>query len=239
MKEIIAVIRPEKWEATKKALEALDVHETVHVRVLGRGHQRGLRYLRRPTNGEYEGMEFLPKRMVTWLVPDETVRELVATVIRVNQIEVTRTRNAGFDEYDRHTPENVLALRQALAEGWPGAPMTWAFSWRALNDERERYATLRRLIPEFHDRYGDDVTFIPGAFFANAYNTRRQVNLDLHEGLARVSEIMGGGFRPKSVIAGSKEFRTTWRYRICRSPIPLARAVRMNSLEVTSIVAAR
>ena len=41
---------------------------------------------------------------------------------------------------------------QALAEGWPGAPMTWAFSWRALHDERERYATLRRLAPEFHDR---------------------------------------------------------------------------------------
>jgi hypothetical protein len=28
------------------------------------------------------------------------------SVIRVNQIEVTRTRNEGFDEYDRHTPEN-------------------------------------------------------------------------------------------------------------------------------------
>ena len=124
------------------------------------------------------------------------------SVIRVNQIEVTRTRNEGFDEYDRHTPENVRALRDALADGWPGAPMTWAFSWRALHDERERYATLRRLVPEFHDRYGDDVTFIPGAFFANAYNTREQVNRDLHEGLARVSEIMGGGFRPRSVIAG-------------------------------------
>ncbi len=124
------------------------------------------------------------------------------SVIRVNQIEVTRTRNEGFDEYDRHTPENVQALRRALAEGWPGAPMTWAFSWRALHDERERYATLRRLVAEFHDRYGDDVTFIPGAFFPNAYNTREQVNRDLHDGLARVSEIMGGGFRPKSLIAG-------------------------------------
>jgi hypothetical protein len=124
------------------------------------------------------------------------------SVIRVNQIEVTRTRNEGFDEYDRHTPENVRALRQALADGWPGAPMTWAFSWRALHDERERYATLRRLVPEFHERYGDDVTFIPGAFFANAYNTREQVDRDLHEGLARVSQIMGGGFRPGSVIAG-------------------------------------
>jgi len=124
------------------------------------------------------------------------------SVIRVNQIEVTRTRNEGFDEADRHTPENVRALRDAFAAGWPGAPMTWALSWRALFDERENYRRIRALMPEFRDRFGDDVTFIPGAYFANAYNTRDQVDRDLHDGLARVSEIMGGGFRPKSVIAG-------------------------------------
>jgi hypothetical protein len=124
------------------------------------------------------------------------------SVIRVNQIEVTRTRNEGFDEADRHTPENVLALRGAFAAGWPGAAMTWAFSWRALFDERENYRRIREIVPGFHEKYGDDVTFIPGAYFANAYNTREEVNRDLHDGLARVSEIMGGGFRPKSVIAG-------------------------------------
>jgi hypothetical protein len=124
------------------------------------------------------------------------------SIIRVNQIEVSRTRNEGFDEADRHTPENVRALRAAFAAGWPGAPMTWAFSWRALFDERENYRRIRELVAGFHDAYGDDVTFIPGAYFANAYNTREQVNRDLHEGLARVSEIMGGRFRPKSVIAG-------------------------------------
>jgi hypothetical protein len=124
------------------------------------------------------------------------------SVIRVNQIEVTRTRNEGFDEAAIHTPENVRALREAFAAGWPGAPMTWAFSWRALFDERENYRRIRALIPEFHARFGDDVTFIPGAYFANAYNTREQVDRDLHEGLARVSEIMGGGFRPRSVVAG-------------------------------------
>jgi Domain of Unknown Function with PDB structure (DUF3863)/Domain of Unknown Function with PDB structure (DUF3864) len=124
------------------------------------------------------------------------------SVIRVNQIEVTRTRNEGFDEADRHTPANVQALRAALAEGWPGASMTWAFSWRALFDDRENYRRIREIVPGFHEKYGDDVTFIPGAYFANAYNTRDQVSRDLHDGLARVSEIMGGGFRPKSVLAG-------------------------------------
>jgi hypothetical protein len=73
------------------------------------------------------------------------------SVIRVNQIEVTRTRNEGFDEFDRHTPANVEALRAAFAEGWPGAPMTWAFSWRALFDDRENYRRIREIIPGFHD----------------------------------------------------------------------------------------
>ncbi len=124
------------------------------------------------------------------------------SVIRVNQIEVSRTRDEGLDEADRHTPENVLALRDAFAEGWPGAPMTWAFSWRALHDERDNYRRIRKLAARFHDRYGDDVTFIPGAYFANAYNTREQVNRDLHEGLEKAAAIVGGGFRPGSVIAG-------------------------------------
>ena len=34
------------------------------------------------------------------------------------------------------------------------------------------------------------------------YNTREQVNRDLHDGLRRVSEIVGDGYRPKSVVAG-------------------------------------
>src|SRR4030042_3961867 len=54
------------------------------------------------------------------------------SVIRVNQIEVTRTRNEGFDEYDRHTPENIKALRAAFAAGWPGAPVAWALGWGGL-----------------------------------------------------------------------------------------------------------
>lgn len=124
------------------------------------------------------------------------------SVIRVNQIEVTRTRNEGFDEHDRHTPENVRALRDAYALGWPGAPMTWALSWQAMHDQRSNYQSARRLMREFHEKYGDDVTFIPGAYFANMYNTREQVNRDIHEALAKLPEFMGKGYRPKSLLAG-------------------------------------
>ena len=122
--------------------------------------------------------------------------------IRVNQIEATRTRTLGIDEYDRHTSQNIKALRQALTDGWPEARMTWAMSWQALHDQRDNYKQARRLVRQFHDMYNDDVTFIPGGFFANMYNTRDQVNRDIHEALERISEMMGGNFRPKCLIAG-------------------------------------
>jgi hypothetical protein len=41
------------------------------------------------------------------------------SVIRVNQIEVTRTRNQGDDEADLHTPDSLRALRESFAAGWP------------------------------------------------------------------------------------------------------------------------
>lgn len=124
------------------------------------------------------------------------------TVIRVNQIEVSRDKNAGSDERDVHTPARVIAFRDAVATGFPGAKMTWAFSWLALHDTSENYTKIRELVVGYHHQYGDDITFIPGAYFANAYNSIDQVNRDLHDGLARVGEIVGNGFRPQSVVAG-------------------------------------
>jgi hypothetical protein len=124
------------------------------------------------------------------------------TVIRVNQIEVARDRNAGLDEHEVHTPEAVIAFRNAVEAGFPGARITWSFSWLALHDTTSNYRKIRELVAGYHHQYGDDVTFIPGAYFANAYNTREQVNKDLHDGLAKVSEMVGKGFRPKSIVAG-------------------------------------
>jgi hypothetical protein len=124
------------------------------------------------------------------------------SVVRVNQIEVGRGRNEGFDERDRHTPENVEALRFAFEAGWPGAPMTWGLSWQALQDDAPNYRAIREMLVGYHRRFGDEVTFCVGGFFANAYNTRSQVNRDLHDGLAMASAIVGGSYRPRSVLAG-------------------------------------
>ncbi len=123
-------------------------------------------------------------------------------VIRVNQIEVARDKNVGEDERSLHTPSVVIKFREAINSGFPGAKITWAFSWLALHDTTSNYRKIRELVVGYQSKYGDEITFIPGAYFANAYNSTEQVNNDLHDGLAKVSEIVGNGYRPKSIVAG-------------------------------------
>ena len=87
MKEVIAVIRPEQWQETIDAAQALGLTECSHVRVMGRGKQRGLRYMR-PVNDSDDGvMQFLPKRMLSWLVPDEMTGGLIRAIVAVNKTE--------------------------------------------------------------------------------------------------------------------------------------------------------
>ena len=124
------------------------------------------------------------------------------TVVRVRQIEVSRDVAEGPDESSIHTPKEARAFREAVEKGWPGARISWAFSWLALKDQRVDYVELKKLVVLYHKQYGDEITFIPGAYFANMYNTREQVNRDLHEGLQMVSDMVGNGYRPRAVIAG-------------------------------------
>lgn len=124
------------------------------------------------------------------------------TVIRVNQIEVSRDKNVGEDERALHTPAKVIKFRKAIEAGFPGAKITWAFSWLALHDTSYNYRQIRKIVIGYHQKYGDEITFIPGAYFANAYNSTGQVNKDLHDGLARVSELVGNHYRPLSIVAG-------------------------------------
>jgi len=124
------------------------------------------------------------------------------TVVRVNQIEVTRDRNEGQDESAIHTPAAAEAFRAAIGAEWPGGAITWSLSWQALHSNASHYRDIRKLIKRYAEEFGDDVTFIPGAYFANMYNTRQQVNLDLRDGLNAVRRFMGDGYQPQSVVAG-------------------------------------
>lgn len=124
------------------------------------------------------------------------------TVIRVNQIEATRTRNLGEDESKLHTPERVIKFREAIARVFPNAKITWAFSWLALHDTAYNYRQIRKIVVGYHRKYGDDITFIPGAYFANAYNSTGQVNRDIHDALLLISKMVGNNYRPLSLLAG-------------------------------------
>jgi Domain of Unknown Function with PDB structure (DUF3863)/Domain of Unknown Function with PDB structure (DUF3864) len=124
------------------------------------------------------------------------------SVVRVNQIEVTPTRSIGEDEAADNRPELIRTRREAFERGFPGGKMTWAISWLALQDSRSEYKEARRLLASYHDRYGDEVTFIPGGYFAPMYDTREHNRVTIHKALAQVSEMAGGGYRPQCLVAG-------------------------------------
>ena len=124
------------------------------------------------------------------------------SLVRVNQIEVRRDRSIGEDETADNTLEKVRARRDAFARGCPHGRMTWGLTWLALNDQRQQYKDVRRLLAGYHDRYRDEITFNPGGYFAPMYNTREEIRRDIHDALQLVSKMVGGGYRPQSVVAG-------------------------------------
>ena len=78
MKKIEAIIRPEKLNQVKAALEAIDVRGmTVH-EVHGRGEQKGLEFINRA--GKYR-VDMLPKSLLTLVVTDEKVDAAVSAIV--------------------------------------------------------------------------------------------------------------------------------------------------------------
>src|SRR5215470_1735757 len=124
------------------------------------------------------------------------------SVVRVNQIEVTRTRNIGEDEAPANSPDHIRSRREAFARGCPTGRMTWAISWLALIDNRQEYKEARQLLASYHDKYGDEITFIPGGYFAPMYNTREETRQTIHEALQMISKMVGKGYRPQCLVAG-------------------------------------
>lgn len=99
MKEVMAIIRINMMNKTKKALSEADISSfTATGRVLGRG--KGLvdyRIIQGAENGHQEaisqlgqGPRLVAKRLITVTVPDDKVDLVVKTIIEVNQ-----TGNAG------------------------------------------------------------------------------------------------------------------------------------------------
>jgi len=124
------------------------------------------------------------------------------SVVRVNQIEVTPDRSIGSDEAADNSPTRIRSRREAFARGCPGGRMTWAISWLALKDSRKEYQEARHLLASYHDRYGDEITFIPGGYFAPMYDTREHIQETIHKALGLVSGMVGDRYRPQCLVAG-------------------------------------
>ena len=124
------------------------------------------------------------------------------TIVRCNQIEVSRDKNLGWAEEHMHSPEKAKQFREKIFKVAPNAKITWAFSWLALNNKSDNYVNIRKYASECVKKYGDEMTFIPGAFFPNAYNSVEQVNKDIHDALKIIEKCVGNGYRPKAIIAG-------------------------------------
>ncbi len=79
MKKIEAIIRPEKMNQVKTALEEIGaLGITVHD-VHGRGEQKGLEFVNRA--GKYR-IDLLPKTLLEIVVPDKEVQQVIDTIIK-------------------------------------------------------------------------------------------------------------------------------------------------------------
>ena len=124
------------------------------------------------------------------------------SVVRVNQIEVlplVRSAKTKLPTIARITSAHD---EKHSREAAPDGRMTWAISWLALNDDRQQYKDARRLLASYHDKYGDEITFIPGGYFAPMYDTREHNQQTIHKALHLISDMVGNGYRPQSLVAG-------------------------------------
>jgi len=113
MKEIIAIIRPKKVGPTRSALEELGFPSMTASYVIGRGAQRGIaaevsvecspEVLSQSTSG---GMKYIPKRLLSVVVPSGDVKAVVEAIIKVNQ-----TSQIGDGKIFVCPVENALRVR--------------------------------------------------------------------------------------------------------------------------------
>lgn len=93
MKEILAVIRMNRMNETKRALADAGIASITARKVMGRGVGKVDYLLLQGAQAGYEeainqlgpGPKLIPKRMLTIVVPDDFVSKVVETITRVNQ----------------------------------------------------------------------------------------------------------------------------------------------------------
>lgn len=91
MKEIIAIIRPNKMAQTKEVLDSLGFPAMTANRVIGRGNQKAIinevNFSVDTSNidpSDEKCLRYIPKRMITLIVMDEDVSLVVESIMKVN-----------------------------------------------------------------------------------------------------------------------------------------------------------
>ncbi len=123
-------------------------------------------------------------------------------MIRTSPWEVSRdVKLINRDESDNHTLKVVRDMRDAFAINNPVGRLTWGFTLNALEDQRDNYVDIRKYVTECQQKYGDEVSYFPG-YFPALYLPRERVNREISEAIQIISDMVGGGYRPKSIIGG-------------------------------------
>ena len=91
MKEIMAIIRPNKINRTKEVLDALGFPAMTANAVFGRGRQKAIvgevtfDISNKDLCKEEGSMRYVPKRMISLVVPDEDASLVVESIMKVNK----------------------------------------------------------------------------------------------------------------------------------------------------------
>ncbi|MGZ3872072.1 MAG: DUF3863 domain-containing protein [Mucilaginibacter sp.] len=123
-------------------------------------------------------------------------------MIRTTPWEVSRdVKLLNRDESFAHTLQVVRDLRETFAKNSPDGRLTWGFTLNALEDKRPNYVDIRKYVAECQHKYGDEVSYFPG-YFPAMYLPRPRINQEMTEALQRITDIVGGGYRPKGIMGG-------------------------------------
>ena len=103
MKEIVAIIRPNKLDEVKDALEELGCHGMTVTEVRGRGRQLGVTESYR---GRDYRIDLLPKTKIEIVVNDEEVDRVIETIVKNAQ-----TGDIGDGKIFISSVEDVVRIR--------------------------------------------------------------------------------------------------------------------------------
>ncbi len=103
MKEIVAIIRPDKLEDVKKALEEIGCNGVTVVEVKGRGRQLGITESYR---GSDYRIDLLPKTRLEIIVNDEDVEKITDAIVKTAQ-----TGDIGDGKIFISPVEDVIRIR--------------------------------------------------------------------------------------------------------------------------------